>query len=1243
MKKTKLALFQSVVSLLLCISMLMGTTFAWFTDSVTSTGNIIQSGTLKAGLEWTDSYNGQWNNADKGAIFNYSLWEPGFTQIRYIKISNLGNLAFQYRLNIVPEKENTEEVNLADVIDVYIYPGDTVLTSRNELDDAHKAGTLSQLMAGNNGAAQGHVLAGASEEYCVVLKMQESAGNEYQNRTVGGGFRVVLLASQYTHETDSFGDDYDQNAEYPEVTFPENDLDVSVSVPVTPDENNLLPQNVTLTSADGKVTAQIPAGTLLEPGTTALTLTVTDLDSSAANIQLGETEISRSVDVHIAGVAAGNTVPMTIAVKEMMPQGLNIGNYTFYHVENGQTNQMTLAATPVNHNDFSYDPATGDVTMALATFSEIATVADTENEWKGKFDYTWYDASKTELTIANADQLAAFGAIVGGMKGQTQDSFAGKTVKLISDINLGDKDNANESLIFHPIGYYYTDDKNADGTTGDYYSTVYSFEGTFDGNGHTIANFYHNTWEIKGNYEGNYYSDAMGLFGYVVGSRDADGNPTGGIIKNLTVDNFSSDGEFTPTGVVAAYAVNSTFENIAITNCNPRVYNTGNGGIVGIGGNSDDPDDYKLTFTNITIDNTNKITALWGSWDVACGGLVGMFRGAGHVYMTNCHVGAQIDVYNDVCGNYQYYWYRYSGMMIGTNKNMTTDDKGYTVPETDKFHAENCTVHFGDWNDYYYCELVANSLASYTHDHQFSRLTQVKAVNGTTITPLEGDAFTVPASGRYNYVVVNGEASTENATCYHFVDGKVWNHADAGEETVDVDGDGVKETVLKEDRQHYYLPFNQLFTGYGWGVKHVPIYDDGTPNPFAGVTILDRTEANSVEKFVKAENSPGTVTAGTEYTVGTFFAEKPDISVPVKEDKVQVFVSPVDSQNTIYADFEAGADEWQDGKLKIYGTGEATITITDYYYCEPYTITVTVEDNGFLYRVGNQNGITYAQLSKLLTGNASYSSLNVTTLNNGHNVSLEKNESNELKFVGTGVVGVQINGVQYYLEVVDAVNATAKTDAKDKNVVLLNNISGGFTVSNGFAVYGNGFKVTCSGDGSYRSAAVSYGFVTVENGGILDNVQIICDIFPESYLYTSEMQAGSDGRYPYGYSAVVVSGNSTISNCYIYGARNNIQVGEGNVTIENTVLECGSLSNIHIKSSNGYTATLDNVTTIQYQTTSKYDTSKKVLGFGILVGTNESESNANLVLKGDLKQYNWVTSSDTSVSNSYAKSAINAA
>ena len=712
------------------------------------------------------------------------------------------------------------------------------------------------------------------------------------------------------------------------------ELQISASGSVAVDGN--LPETGVQIQAGNSISANVPQNVVLEENAEALTLTVTTKENSDSNITLGDTDSLLALDVHIEGISKDNTVPITVDLGNALAPYLNKDAISLYHIENGVSVPMTCVDEFTAHNQFKYDPATGGLVLYLATFSEITTVVDTTNTWEGSKDYLWYNTTDKEFVLYNAEQLAGFGAIVGGMAGEIeQDSFDGKTVKLNSDINLGDKDNANENLIFYPIGYYYTDDKNADGTTGDYYSTVNSFEGTFDGNGHTIKNFYHNTWEIKGDYEGNYYKDAMGLFGYIVN----------GSVKNLTVDNFSSDGEFTPTGVIAAYAVNSTFENIAITNCNPRVYNTGNGGIVGIGGNSDDPDEYKLTFKNITIDNSNKITALWGSWDVACGGLVGMFRGAGHVDMTNCHVAAQMDVYNDVCGNYQYYWYRYAGMMVGTNKNMTTDENGYTVPETSKFHANSCTVHFGEWNDYYYCELVANSLASYTHDHQFSRLEQIESLDEIK----SGDTWTKKG----NFLLI-GDDNTK--TCYHIVekDGVLTqhNHADAGYETVN------GETVLKENNQIIYLPFNQLFTGYGWGVKHIPVYDDGKL-VFDGITILDREVADSVVKFNAKVANNSYIDNKSSYAVGDLFEKATNESI--NDSSVMVSITSVDT-NEVAGTYTQDSADWTKGEIRFKDgyEGLVKITIQDYQYCTPTTIYVYVVENKILdvikiFNINNNN------------------------------------------------------------------------------------------------------------------------------------------------------------------------------------------------------------------------------------------------------------------------------------------------
>ncbi len=889
----------------------------------------------------------------------------------------------------------------------------------------------------------------------------------------------------------------------------------------------------------GDITVQIPAGVEFTGSATELKLVLKNIADEDSEVEAGEDEELESFDIHVAGVAESNTTPVIITIPEAAEKGLNLGNLVLYHVEDGvqvKMEQVDSVDMLTKHNQFTYDPLDGTIAVALASFSEVAVISNTENGWNGERDYTWYDANATELTISNADQLAAFGAIVGGMDGQARDNFKGKTVTLTSDINLGDKDNANENLIFHPIGYYYTDDDNADGTAGDYYSTVKSFEGTFDGNGHTISNFYQNTWEIKGDYEGNYYCDAMGLFGYVVD----------GTVKNLTVDNFSSDGEYTPTGVIAAYAVNSTFENIAITNCNPRVYNTGNGGIVGIGGSSEDTEDSKLTFTNITIDNTNKISALWGSWDVACGGLVGMFRGDGCVGMTNCHVAAQMDVYNDVCGNYQYYWYRYSGMMVGTNKNMTTDVNGYTVPETDKFYAKNCTVHFGEWNDYYYCELVANSIASYTHDYQFSRLTQIESLDEIK----SGETWTKEG----NFLLI----SSNTKTCYHIVnkDGVLTphNHADAGEETVD------GETVLKEDKTIVYLPFNQLFTGYGWGVKHIPVYN-GEDYAFEGITILDREVADSKVKFETRFTGDFLYRVGNQNTVslGSLFEAVKDAEI--NKSGVYVTIDKVDEETNVSGTYTANTTDWTKGTIQFSGTGVVKVTIQDYDYCIPTVL---------------------------------------------------------------------------YLEVVEATNVTAATSATANNVVLLNDISGTFTVSNGYTFYGNGFTVTLPTTSVQETGNGFTGYISigatqddgVANGGHLDNVRIEGPVYPEMYIYRDQAKitdssdadygSGSNMRY-FKNSVIVYGGNVTISNCYISGSRTALCLrGGNNVVIENTTLSGGAYANMQICA--GSQVTLRDVTTVQTDVEDSYGKGKTAHGLGIAVDSNV----VDLYIEGDLNQYNWL-------------------
>jgi len=215
-KSTKRALVSSILSLMLCMTMLIGTTFAWFTDSVTSSGNIIKSGTLDVTMEWADGTkavpakdSSDWIDASTGAIFDYALWEPGYTEVRHIKIANEGTLALKYQLNIVA---NGEVSKLADVIDVYYIDEAVQVADRTALTEDKKIGTLTEVLDNISTTASGNLLKGEDDTITLALKMQESAGNEYQNLSIGSNFSVQLLATQLTSENDSFDKQYDKMA-----------------------------------------------------------------------------------------------------------------------------------------------------------------------------------------------------------------------------------------------------------------------------------------------------------------------------------------------------------------------------------------------------------------------------------------------------------------------------------------------------------------------------------------------------------------------------------------------------------------------------------------------------------------------------------------------------------------------------------------------------------------------------------------------------------------------------------------------------------------------------------------------------------------------------------------------------------------------------------------------------------------------------------------------------------------------
>ena len=231
---TRNALLMSVLSMLLCVSMLVGTTFAWFTDSVTSANNIIKSGNLDIELEY---WNGtEWVDVeDKSDILTNDLWEPGVTEVAYFRLANVGSLALKYQfgINIQSEKAGVnqagEEFNLSDYIQFGVVENVNGENGAYDTrDDAIAALTDAKpLNAGYTKANS--MLADAEELYlALVVYMPTTVGNEANHKTsedaaapdkyrpeINLGINVLATQYNWEEEKDSFDHNYDENAEYP--------------------------------------------------------------------------------------------------------------------------------------------------------------------------------------------------------------------------------------------------------------------------------------------------------------------------------------------------------------------------------------------------------------------------------------------------------------------------------------------------------------------------------------------------------------------------------------------------------------------------------------------------------------------------------------------------------------------------------------------------------------------------------------------------------------------------------------------------------------------------------------------------------------------------------------------------------------------------------------------------------------------------------------------------------------------
>ena len=319
--KTKKALRGSLFALFLCIVLLIGTTFAWFTDTASTGVNKIQAGRLDVSLEMANGTNDKgepvWISAENqlltfktkdGRAADKILWEPGCTyELPQLRVVNNGNLALKYKIKI-NGIQGDEKLN--EVINWTI--------SDTALDADHK------LAAG-----------ATSDPLTIKGHMQESAGNDYQGLSIDG-ISITVVATQDTVENDSYGNTYDANATYP-VSDAASIADAVADLATAGSKNVVVTVGNDLTGTSGIKTAKGNTFTL-------------DMNGKTVGVNYGQ----------------GSTNTTTNGMQLLQGSTVTLKNGT-YKAEHGEDKDHNIAILIQNYSNLTVDNCTLDMRDANDT------------------------------------------------------------------------------------------------------------------------------------------------------------------------------------------------------------------------------------------------------------------------------------------------------------------------------------------------------------------------------------------------------------------------------------------------------------------------------------------------------------------------------------------------------------------------------------------------------------------------------------------------------------------------------------------------------------------------------------------------------------------------------------------------------------------------------------------------------------------------------------------------------------
>ena len=326
--KTKKALRGSLFALFLCIILLIGTTFAWFTDTASTGVNKIQSGKLDVDLQMQNDQ-GDWVSAE-GQTLTFKtadnrgadeiLWEPGCTyELPELRVVNNGNLALKYKLKI-NGIQGDEELN--KVIDwTYSISGNGGETATSLDTERHLVAKTGDTAVFDTLKIKGH--------------MQESAGNEYQDLSIEG-ISITVTATQDTVENDSIDNTYDENATYP-VSDAKSIADAIEDLATAGNKNVTVTVAKDLTGTSGIVTAK------------GNTLTL-DMNGKTVGVNYGK----------------GSATTTTNGMQLLQGSTVNLKNGT-YKAEHGEDKDHNIAILIQNYSNLTVDNCTLDMREANDT------------------------------------------------------------------------------------------------------------------------------------------------------------------------------------------------------------------------------------------------------------------------------------------------------------------------------------------------------------------------------------------------------------------------------------------------------------------------------------------------------------------------------------------------------------------------------------------------------------------------------------------------------------------------------------------------------------------------------------------------------------------------------------------------------------------------------------------------------------------------------------------------------------